>query len=1108
MASSALTCSRRYHVFPSFHGPDVRTRFLSHLHKHFESKGITTFKDQGIERGQRIGPELVQAIRQSRVSIVVLSKNYASSSWCLDELVEILKCQKDGGQIVMTIFYDVDPSHVRKQSDDFGIAFKKTCQGKTEMEKLRWSQALTYVAEIAGEHSIKWDDEARMVEKIAMNVSDRLNVTVSRDFEGMVGMEAHLRKLDSLLQLGNCDQVKMIGVWGPAGIGKTTIARALFSQLSSHFPLSCFLGNLKGSCRSIMGVDDYDMKLCLQSQFLSKILNQPNMKILNLGAVQEWLQDQRVLIVLDDVDDLQQLKVLAKEHSWFGNGSRIIVTTEDFKILKAHKINDVYHVDFPSEEEALKILCLSAFEQSSVQDGFEELAKKVAMLCGNLPLGLCVVGSSLLGETKAEWELQLSGLETNLDRKIEDVLRVGYDKLLMTHQSIFLHIACFFNNEDVDHVTSMLVDSNLDVRNGLKILAEKALVHTSTDGKIVMHYLLQKLGRQLVLQQSNEPGKRQFLVEAQDIMHVLANGTGTESVLGISFDVSKNRELSISRRAFEEMRNLQFLRVYMGDSSENVSLCTAEGMEFVPRLEDMEFLPRLRLLHWSSYPGISLPPTFRPESLIELHMPSSKLEKLWKGIQPLVNLKKLNLNFSFELKEIPNLSRATNLETLAFIQCTSLVKFPSSIMNLDRLKTVRMWGCNKLQVTDGRFYKKYSSRMSSFPDITRNIDNFWDGGPPFVVRRFPPKRLDVAGRDFKRLPHVPEHVRKLQDLSSSHIERIPAQTLASPSIVSRRSHHQRLDIAGRELTRLTHVPERVTRLDLSGSGIERIPDYISGLHRLQTLIIENCRKLISVEHLPSSLKSLHANNCASLERVEFSMFSQDSDSVRELMLRNCLRLDEQVTRVIINRRFAKYVCLPGEQVPSEFTHKATANSITVSPGDASSRFKACILLSPIKDNALLHVNCCLKSKEGVLINQVSCLAYNSGHSPQLRTQHLFILSGDLSLSRQQNKTPQVDVDTSEFLFEFTCTDNHKIVECGVQIFKEEVKKRNTEWPILKPGDKTTDHIDDYGNDDDGVCEPVGNISCQREKAEAVESTKHTDCWSFIVKSWNHLTGCN
>ncbi|KAL9812804.1 putative TIR domain, AAA+ ATPase domain, P-loop containing nucleoside triphosphate hydrolase [Arabidopsis thaliana] len=551
--SSSLSCIKRYQVFSSFHGPDVRKGFLSHLHSVFASKGITTFNDQKIERGQTIGPELIQGIREARVSIVVLSKKYASSSWCLDELVEILKCKEALGQIVMTVFYEVDPSDVKKQSGVFGEAFEKTCQGKNEEVKIRWRNALAHVATIAGEHSLNWDNEAKMIQKIVTDVSDKLNLTPSRDFEGMVGMEAHLKRLNSLLCLES-DEVKMIGIWGPAGIGKTTIARTLFNKLSSIFPFKCFMENLKGSIKG--GAEHYS-KLSLQKQLLSEILKQENMKIHHLGTIKQWLHDQKVLIILDDVDDLEQLEVLAEDPSWFGSGSRIIVTTEDKNILKAHRIQDIYHVDFPSEEEALEILCLSAFKQSSIPDGFEELANKVAELCGNLPLGLCVVGASLRRKSKNEWERLLSRIESSLDKNIDNILRIGYDRLSTEDQSLFLHIACFFNNQEVDYVTALLADrkldvvngfniladrslvristydggisvlsdSNLDVGNSFKTLADKFLMHILTYGRIEMHHLLQQLGRQIVLEQSKEPGKREFIIEPEEIRDVLTNET-------------------------------------------------------------------------------------------------------------------------------------------------------------------------------------------------------------------------------------------------------------------------------------------------------------------------------------------------------------------------------------------------------------------------------------------------------------------------------------------------------------------------------------------------------------------------------------------------------
>nr|AHN95336.1 DM2G [Arabidopsis thaliana] len=143
----------KHDVFPSFHGADVRKTILSHILESFRRKGIDTFSDNNIERSKSIGLELKEAIRGSKIAIVLLSKNYASSSWCLDELAEIMKCRELLGQIVMTIFYEVDPTDIKKQTGDFGKAFKKTCNGKTKEHVERWRKALEDVATIAGEHS-------------------------------------------------------------------------------------------------------------------------------------------------------------------------------------------------------------------------------------------------------------------------------------------------------------------------------------------------------------------------------------------------------------------------------------------------------------------------------------------------------------------------------------------------------------------------------------------------------------------------------------------------------------------------------------------------------------------------------------------------------------------------------------------------------------------------------------------------------------------------------------------------------------------------------------------------------------------------------------------
>ncbi|CAA7053896.1 unnamed protein product [Microthlaspi erraticum] len=401
MASSLSSRTWRYDVYASFYGKDVRRTLLSNLRKHLKDYAITMFDDREIDRSQTIAHALTQGIRESSISIVVLSKNYASSTMCLDELLEILKCMEDFGQIVMPIFYGVDPYDVRKQTGEFGIAFNKTCRRKTEEDIQIWSKALTDVTNLGGYISRNWDNEAEMVEEIARDVLGMLNATPSKYFDGMVGLEAHLNKIHSLLHLDDVVEAMIVGIFGHAGIGKSTIARALHSRLSRRFQLTCFMDNV-GQIFYDSDLDGYRLKLKLQEELKSKILNHDGMRIDHLPGN---LRDKKVLIVLDDVDELLQVEALADEiTSWFCPGSRIIVTTKDKELLRQHGIDNKYRVDLPSNEQALEILCGYAFGQSSPHDGFRELALRVTKFCVNLPLRLREVGTSLRGKNKEEWK--------------------------------------------------------------------------------------------------------------------------------------------------------------------------------------------------------------------------------------------------------------------------------------------------------------------------------------------------------------------------------------------------------------------------------------------------------------------------------------------------------------------------------------------------------------------------------------------------------------------------------------------------------------------------------------------------------------------------------
>ena len=144
-----------YDVYLSFRGADTSKNFTDHLYAALNQKGIFTFRDdEELERGTVIAPELLKAIEESRFAVVILSRDYASSSWCLTELAKIIECMKKTRLIVLPVFHYVDPSDVRNQRGTFAEAFAKHEERfKDNIEDVdAWRAALEQVASIAGFH--------------------------------------------------------------------------------------------------------------------------------------------------------------------------------------------------------------------------------------------------------------------------------------------------------------------------------------------------------------------------------------------------------------------------------------------------------------------------------------------------------------------------------------------------------------------------------------------------------------------------------------------------------------------------------------------------------------------------------------------------------------------------------------------------------------------------------------------------------------------------------------------------------------------------------------------------------------------------------------------
>ncbi|KAL9861625.1 putative TIR domain, AAA+ ATPase domain, P-loop containing nucleoside triphosphate hydrolase [Arabidopsis thaliana] len=1008
--SSSLSCTGTHHVFPSFRGEDVRRNFLSHIQKEFQRKGITPFIDNEIRRGESIGPELIKAIRESKIAIVLLSRNYASSKWCLDELVEIMECKKKFGLTVFAVFYEVDPSHVKKLTGKFGAVFKKTCKGRTKENIMRWRQAFEEVATIAGYDSRNWENEAAMIEEISKRL---INSSPFSGFEGLIGMEAHIQKMKQLLCLGSSDERRTVGIRGPSGIGKSTIARVLHNQISDGFQMSVFM-KFKPSYTRPICCDDHDVKLQLEQQFLAQLINQEDIKIHQLGTAQNFVMGKKVLIVLDGVDRLVQLLAMPKAVC-LGPGSRIIITTQDQQLLKAFQIKHIYNVDFPPDHEALQIFCIHAFGHDAPDDGFKKLATKVTRLAGNLPLGLRVMGSHFRGMSKEDWRGELPRLRIRLDGEIGSILKFSYDALDDEDKELFLHIACFFIDEGIDHTfEDSLRHKFSNVLRGLQVLVQRSLI--SQEKTQPMHNLLVQLGRETVRNQSiSEPGKRQFLVDGREICEVLTSHTGSESVIGINLEVYRSMdELNISERVFEGMPNLQFLRFndnYYG------RLHLSQGLNYLP--------PKLRILHWDYYPLTSLPSKFNPKFLVKIKIYFSKLERLWEGIQPLINLKVMDLSYSSHLKELPNLSTAINLLGMSLSHCSSLIELPSSIGNATNLESLDLQGCSSLLKLPSSIGNLINLQFfcchgcSSLVELPSSIGNL-----------IYLKKLDLS--KCSSLGELPSSIGNLINLKELDLS--GCSSLGElPSSIGNLINLKKLDLS--KCSSLGELPSSIgnlinlKELDLSEcSSLVELPSSIGNLINLKKLDLNKCRKLVSVPQLPHSLSILHAESCESLETLACSFPNPEVC----LTFIDCWKLNEKGRDIIIQASTSKYTMLPGREVPAFFTYRATTGgSLAVKLNErrlpTSFSFKACILLVRKGDN-------------------IDCENWGSVYLTILEKQsgrkYSFEISTLSPLLKEHLYTFEVEgegVESIELLFEFVFNFNEdwEIGECGIRPLLEE-----------------------------------------------------------------------
>ncbi|CAI9269576.1 unnamed protein product [Lactuca saligna] len=727
--SSSSTHGHRYDVFLSFRGVDTRHSFTNHLYNALMHANITTFiDDEEIDSGEELKPDLESAIKASRASVIVLSKNYAASTWCLDELVLILEQRKTSDHIVIPIFYHVEPTHVRNQQSSFGDAMDKhrhMMEAETNVNKrsqwdekmLKWNKALRDVADLKGK-DVNGRLEVDFIDEVIKDIFRRLRISSRFPLPQLIGVDSSIEFITSWLKDASSNRTDVLTILASLKISVGDVTK----NLKEYF-------------------------MCKNNSMMTS--------------------QNEVHFNLDQLDALLGSK-------GFHPGSKIVITTKDAWLTKScelFKTNDTlkhatYKLEGLVEIESQKLFCFHAFMCNYPKAGYEEVLKELVKYCKGHPMALKVLG----------WKNQL-----------------------------------------------------------------------------MMHQLLQEMGRFVVREESfYKPWERSRLW-GHESFGVLTQNNGTENVLGLTLDMRMlekemlHGSLELKTDALSKMDRLMLLQL-------NYVKITGSYKNFPEEL---------RWLCMHGFPLKSIPLGLRMENLVALDMSYSSIESFGifssypqrlnnklkqligscsKDKRLLKSLKILNLSFCEQLRSLGGFEHLPKLESLILRGCFGLLEVCESIELCDELVLVDLSYCNKL--------RKLPRIIGMLKKVKTLLLNGCNLGESRIKMRDMDSRKKLKGDSISLNTKMS---------SSSILKAIPSDqkffTIHLPiSLVELSLENNNLSTESFPMD--FSCLSMLEALYLDNNPIVSMPNCVRTLPRIGFLSMNNCNMLTSVEHIPQILEVL------------------------------------------------------------------------------------------------------------------------------------------------------------------------------------------------------------------------------------------------------------
>ncbi|CAN1805500.1 Disease resistance protein L6 [Linum perenne] len=934
----SVVSTLEYEVFLSFRGPDVRKSFVDFLYSYLVRSKIRTFRDEEeLRKGETIASSLIQAITESKIYIPILSNSYASSKWCLQELAKMVECCREGnGHIILPVFYFMDPRDVRHQAGPYEEAFEQHSKKHDPVTVQKWRTALQEVGQMKGWHVTEMDGQGAVIDEIFSKVELHLRSNYTLVTEELVGIDCHVQEVTRLLNLDSGDG-KIVGIHGIGGIGKTTIAKAVYDSICTSFNRCCFIENIRELLLKNDGV------MALQNKVISRILRDDvQVKDASEGVniIRQRVCKYKVLVVLDDVGDRFEFDQILGKLGSFNSESRFIITTRDKRVLELLQAYKLYEPEEMSYDHSLQLFSRHAFAVRYPPEGYAALCDEFVKVAARLPLALKVIGSLLFRRDKQFWEEKLIELKQvpPTSNMVQQRLKISYNELTRNEKTIFLDIACFFIGEDKELPFHMWCDCNLYPESGIRTLVLRSLMKVDERNQFWMHDHLRDLGRGIVIEEDVEhPCKRSRVWSNEDAINMLKNVEASDRVEMLRVDMISLYGNFSDNKYFQKFSKLRYL---------DMEFSTLYG-DFSEILLDMRWLKL-------SY-CISIPTNLNLKNMIILELPGCAVTDDWGGwnrVKVAHKLKIINLRCCLCLNRIPNLSQCASLESIDLTDCLRL-KGELNISNFRNLKVIRLQetditqGLTRLpnlanlsNLTELRLIHLKASeihglgklRVLEALEISESMSLLHLHGLKNLVHL---KELTLKSCGLEALPNLSNLIKlhklvivKCPLLSEIHglrelkrsllhlevsccdwladmdglesLEALESLTLESTKLpfpdTSRLQNLKQLCIAGwkqlPEAVALTRLKSLQSLEMKACKSLRRLPN-LSGLDNLETLDVSGCIQLVDVTGLAKliSLQKLNMSNCWSIEELP-DISGMKSLNILDLMVIKCTLLSD------------------------------------------------------------------------------------------------------------------------------------------------------------------------------------------------------------------------